>query len=531
MRKLHQFHGGLRLAEHKAESTAAPLLPARVPSHLILPVQQHIGQPAEVLVRPGDRVLKGQPIARPQGYVSAPVHASSSGTVVEVGRRPVPHPSGLNDLCVVIETDGREQWRWREPPTEDYTDLDPAQLRERIREAGIVGLGGAGFPSFIKMNPGPRHRIDLLVLNGAECEPYISCDDMLMRDRPGEIVAGLQILRHAVQARECVIAVEDNKPEALAALEAAVREMNDPAVQVVAVPTRYPTGGEKQLIKVLTGREVPSQGLPSDIGVLCHNVGTAAAVQRAVTDSEPLVSRVVTVTGAGVAEPRNLEVLLGTPIADLVEQCGGYTPAAHRLLMGGPMMGFALPSDELPVVKTSNCILVASREEMPPPEPPMACIRCSECVQVCPANLLPQQLYWYAHAKDFDKIQDYHLFDCIECGCCAFVCPSHIPLVQYYRFAKTEIWTQERERRHADLARQRHEFRLERLEREKREREARLREKRKAVKETARDQGAKKAAVEAALERAKAKKAARSGEAREPAPAEPGDAARTDHDD
>ncbi|MEJ2645565.1 MAG: electron transport complex subunit RsxC [Gammaproteobacteria bacterium] len=501
--KLFHFHGGLRLPGHKDQSTAMAVVPARVPPRLILPLHQHIGQPAEALVQPGDRVLKGQLIGRAEGYVSAAVHASSSGRVVEVAERPVPHPSGLTALCVVIETDGLEQWRQRDEPVADYRTLDPSELRNRIRDAGIVGLGGAGFPTFVKMNPGAGHAIELLVINGAECEPYISCDDMLMRERPADIVAGMAILRHAIGARECVIAVEDNKPEATAALRREVQAAGDATVQVVTVPTRYPTGGEKQLIKVLTGREVPSQGLPADIGVVCHNVGTAAAVYRNVLDNEPLVSRFITVTGAGVAQPRNLEVLVGTPIADLVEQCGGYTDAADRLVMGGPMMGFALPDDALPVVKTTNCILVASRDELPPPQAAMPCIRCGECVQVCPADLLPQQLYWYAHSKDFDKTQDYHLFDCIECGCCAQVCPSHIPLVQYYRFAKTEIWAQERERRHADQARRRHEFRLARLEREKQEREQRLRERRKGA-----PQDTKKAAIQAALERAKAKKAA-----------------------
>ncbi|MGA7800169.1 MAG: electron transport complex subunit RsxC [Gammaproteobacteria bacterium] len=501
--KLFHFHGGLRLPGHKDPSTSTPVVPARVPPRLILPLHQHIGQPAEALVKVGDDVLKGQLIGRAQGYVSAPVHASSSGRVVEVGERPVPHPSGLTALCVVIETDGLERWRRRDEPVADYKALDPSELRNRIRDAGIVGLGGAGFPSFIKMNPGAGHAIDLLVINGAECEPYISCDDMLMRERPADIVGGMAVLRHAIGARECVIAIEDNKPEAIAALQREVQAMGDPSVHVATVPTRYPTGGEKQLIKVLTDLEVPSQGLPADIGIVCHNVGTAAAVYRNMLDNEPLVSRMVTVTGAGVAEPRNLEVLIGTPIADLVAQCGGYTDAADRLVMGGPMMGFALPDDALPVVKTTNCILVASRADLPAPQAAMPCIRCGECVQVCPANLLPQQLYWYAHAKDFDKAQDYHLFDCIECGCCAQVCPSHIPLVQYYRFAKTEIWAQDRERHHADQARRRHEFRLERLEREKQEREQRLRERRKGAPEDA-----KKAAIQAVLDRAKAKKAA-----------------------
>ncbi len=502
-----RFHGGLHLPEHKQESTRLPVGEMPLPRRLVLPLQQHIGEPAEPLVTPGERVLAGQMIARPQGYVSVPIHASSSGTVVEIGEQPVPHPSGLPAPCIVIETDGKDEWKECCQPTDDYRSLDPSTLRNFIRQAGIVGLGGAGFPSFIKMNPGPDRRIELLVINGAECEPYITCDDMLMRSRPMDLVQGIEILMHAIQAPRCLIGIEDNKPEAIAALRAALAGRGQDDIEVVEIPTLYPSGGERQLIRILTGKEVPSQGLPADIGVVCHNPGTVAAIHDAIVRGRPLVERIVTVTGGGVHAPQNLRVRIGTPIAELVERCGGYTGDVDRLLMGGPMMGFALPTDQLPVVKTTNCILAASRAEMPPPPPPQPCIRCGKCAEVCPAQLLPQQLHWYAHARDFDKIQDYGIFDCIECGCCAWVCPSHIPLVQYYRFAKTEIWNQEREREKAELARQRHEFRLERLEREKRERAERHRKKRKAVQKDKGDE-AKKAAIQAALERARAKKAA-----------------------
>ena len=509
---LSHFHGGLKLEGHKTLSTGEAILDMRIPRWIVLPVQQHIGDSAEVLVKAGDRVRKGQLVARAAGYVSAPIHASTSGTVIAVEERPVPHPSGMNALCVVIETDGRDDWiSDRLEPLEDYLNLDGVTLRNRVREAGIVGLGGAAFPASVKLNPPPGREIETLIINGAECEPYITCDDMLMREHAHDVIEGTRIVQRVLQAKRCLIGIEDNKPKAIEAMRTALGEETSD-IEIVKVPTRYPTGGEKQLIKVLTGREVPSNGLPGDIGIVCHNVGTVAAVYRAVAQGIPLLSRVVTVTGLGVRHPRNVEVLIGTPISEVVAFTGGYDDGVERLIMGGPMMGFALGSDEVPVIKATNCILAAGRGEVDEPGPAMPCIRCGECQRVCPAVLLPQQLYWHARARDFDKAQDFALFDCIECGCCSYVCPSNIPLVQYYRFAKTEIWEQEREKRKADVARQRHEFRQERIEREEREKAERLAKKKAALakgnKGDKDQEDPKKAAIKAALERAKAKKAA-----------------------
>ena len=515
MGQLWKFHGGVHPEQHKTSSTRYPVQAARLPKRLTLPLNQHIGEPAEPVVKPGDKVLKGQMIARVSAYVSAPIHAPSSGTVVEVAEKPIPHPSGLSALSIVIETDGHECWINRQTVA-DYKSLEPSTLRNMVREAGIVGLGGAGFPTFIKMNPGSGKAIKTLIVNGVECEPYITCDDMLMRERPDEIVSGIRIMRHALQAERCIIAIEDNKPQAYEAMVSATR--NEQGVTVKQVPTLYPEGSEKQLIQVLTGEEVPSNGLAIHLGMVCQNVGTAAAVHRAIHHGEPLISRYVTVTGGGVKEPRNMEVLLGTPMSELIEQCGGNIDQLDRLIMGGPMMGFALHDTHLPLIKTTNCIIAATKADLPPSRPVMPCFRCGACMNACPVNLLPQQLYWYAKTKDFNKIQEYDLFDCIECGGCSYVCPSNIPLVQYYRFAKGEIWIKEREKEKSNLAKQRFEFRNQRLEMEKADREARSSKKKAALKASTETgtHDATQAEIKAAMERVQAKQSASKADTEKP---------------
>ncbi len=515
---LWSFPGGLELPGHKALSTAGPIEVAKLPKQLVLPLQQHIGAPANPVVQVGDKVKKGQLLAAPEGFVSAPIHASTSGTVIAIEDRQVPHPSGLSAPCIVLESDGEDAWCELQPHA-DYVNLDPSELRNIIRDAGIVGLGGAGFPSFIKLNPGARTSIDTLILNGAECEPFISCDDMLMRERADEVVHGARIMQHALNAKRCLIGIEDNKPEAIAAIGEAIRRLNQPSISLMKVPTRYPAGGEKQLIRLLTGKEVPSQGLPIDIGVVCHNVATAASVHRAVELGQPMISRIVTITGHAAAQPQNMEVRLGTPIEAVLEQAGGDNGQAHRLLLGGPMMGFELRNRQLPTTKTANCLLLATDQDAPKREVISDCIRCGQCALVCPMRLLPQQLYWHAKAKDFDKAQDYDLFDCIECGCCTHVCPAQLPLVNFYRFAKTHIWAQEREKQQADLARERHEFRLFRQQREKEEKAARHKAKADAVAKGG-GEDSKKAAIKAAMERAKAKKAAVQANGADEAPTE-----------
>lgn len=509
-RKLWRFHGGLHLPDHKLESMRATIAAAPVPPELILPLQQHIGSAAVPCVKIGERVLKNQVIARPAGDVSVPIHASSSGSIVAIEPRAIPHPSQLTDTCIVIATDGKDEALPITTAALDYHQMDPAQLRNCIREAGIVGLGGAGFPTFIKLNPGPQYKIHTLILNGAECEPYITCDAMLMQEQPRTILDGLRVMQHALGAQHCVIGIEDNKPAAIDALHAALQADEKAVIDIIAVPTIYPAGGEKQLIKTLTGIEVPSHNLPASVGVVCHNVATAYAIGQAVLQQQPLIDRVVTLTGPALNTPRNYRVRLGTPMHYLLNLAGVKQASLARLIMGGPMMGLTINDTQTPVIKTTNCLLALTQQELPAKQFALPCIRCGECARVCPAQLLPQQLYWHAHTKDFDKIQDFHLFDCIECGCCSYVCPSHIPLVQYYRFAKTEIWAKERDKQKSDIARQRHAFHLSRLERKKQEDEERKRKKKAMldkVNQTDSATDTKKATIAAALERAQAKKA------------------------
>ncbi|MBU0498638.1 MAG: electron transport complex subunit RsxC [Gammaproteobacteria bacterium] len=513
-RMLWEFHGGVHMPDMKSLSNGLPTAKAAIPPLLVLPLRQHIGEAAEPLVKAGDRVLKGEKIARGAGILSASLHAPTSGILRAIAPHPIPHAAALTGLCILLEPDGEDRWGELPPPMPDFAGLDPGKVIERIRWAGIVGMGGAAFPSAVKLAPGPERAIHTLIINGAECEPYISCDDRLMREQAQRIVRGIRILRHVLDVTgECLIGVEDNKPEAIEAMRRALAAEPVEATELVVIPTIYPSGGEKQLIRILTGREVPSKGIPAHIGIVCHNVATAAAVADAVLGGRPLISRYVTVTGGGVVEPGNLDVLLGTPAADLIAQRGGFRPGTDRLILGGPMMGLALHSDRIPITKGGNCLLAPAPGELIDPGPAHACIRCGRCADACPMQLLPQQLYWHARARDMDRVQEYNLFDCIECGCCAHVCPSHIPLVQYYRFAKGAIWGREVEKRKAERARVRHEARQARLERLEQERKARLRKKTEALKSAPQaaggtDEDPKKAAIKAALERAKAKKAA-----------------------
>ncbi|MFC3667540.1 electron transport complex subunit RsxC [Uliginosibacterium paludis] len=526
LRKLFSFNGGVKPATHKTESSRDPIVPLAsmpLPAQFVVPLHQSVGGIPQPLVSAGERVLKGQRIGAADGNFSAAVHAPTSGKVIAVEPRIMAHTSGLSMLSVVIEPDGLDQWTELTPL--DWRSQSADAVRDWLRDAGVVGLGGAVFPSHMKLRAGRNTPMKTLVINGAECEPFITCDDLLMRERSSDILRGIVIMRELLGAEEVLIGIEDNKPEAIAAMQSACAAQGDRSIQTVPVPTRYPAGGAKQLIRVLTGIEVPHGQRSTDYGVQCFNVGTAYAIQQAIELGRPLISRIVTVAG-NVGSPRNHEVLFGTPMAFLVEQAG-WKDDTDAFVMGGPMMGFRMPTFDVPVVKATNCVIASSPALFPPPPPEMPCIRCGECARACPTDLQPFEMYWHSRSKNFGKVQEYSLFDCIECGCCSFVCPSHIPLVDYFRFSKTEIWDRERKKDAADEARVRFEARNDRIEREKREKAeklaARTAASRAAAEAKTKDAPAadpasdaagsstedgKKALIEAAMARAKAKKEA-----------------------
>ncbi|MEM1403310.1 MAG: electron transport complex subunit RsxC [Pseudomonadota bacterium] len=502
MRRPHDFHGGIYPLERKELSNQREIRRAKISRQLVLPISQHIGPPAKVTVSTGDRVLGGQRLTDLSGL---PVHAPTSGTITAIEDRPIPHVSGMLGRCIVLDTDGEDTWIDLDPVA-DYRGADPQKLIDRLFEAGIAGLGGAGFPAARKLPRAGGNGPETLIINGTECEPYITADDLLMREQAHRIVEGIDILAHIAEPKEVLIGIEDNKPEAIAAMKQAVGDRDH--WEVVVFPTKYPSGGEKQLIEILTGKQVPSGGLPAHIGILCQNVGTAVAVRDAIVDGRPLVSRVTTVTGESATDRGNFDVLLGTPMRDLLEQADYQPTKPQRLVMGGPMMGFTMPSDECPIVKTTNCLLVPGKGELADPAAAQACIRCGMCAEACPAELLPQQLYWFARSKDLERLEEHHLFDCIECGACSYVCPSRIPLVQYYRASKAAVREHQAETMKAEQARERFEARQERMERLAAEKEAKRAARKRAAMAKAADKTDGEDPIKAAIERAQAKKAA-----------------------
>ncbi|EHQ2333673.1 electron transport complex subunit RsxC [Vibrio cholerae] len=500
--KLWDFPGGIHPFENKHQSNRQPIINASIPNELVLPLKQHIGKAGDLLVKVGDRVLKGQPLTQYTSTFMLPIHAPTSGVISAIEPRTVAHPSGLSEPCIVLTPDQQEEW-FELQPQPDFQQLTPETLLELIRQAGISGMGGAGFPTAKKLQSG-LSRTEILIINAAECEPYITADDVLMRQYAHEIIQGIEIVEHILKPKLTIIGIEDNKPEAVAALQQAAQ---DKPIVIRVIPTKYPSGGEKQLIKILTNLEVPKGGIPADIGLMVQNVGSLQAIARAIVHGEPLIRRVVTLTGDCFRKPRNVWALLGTPVQALLNEFGYKADKKlPRLIMGGPMMGFTLPHAQVPITKTANCILAPTRNELTSSDNEMACIRCGQCAEACPVSLLPQQLQWHAKAEEFDKCEELNLKDCIECGACAYVCPSEIPLVQYYRQAKAEIRTRSLEAEAAERAKARFEEKKARMERDKAERENRFKQAAEDRRKEMQQQGGSDA-IAAAIERVKAQKA------------------------
>jgi electron transport complex protein RnfC len=476
LKNIFKFNGGVHPDENKIASTLLPIAKLAIPKKLVLPLRQHVGHVAKVKVKPGDQVLKGQIIAEADGNISASIHAPTSGKILKISEEILPHPSGLPDFCITIEPDFKDTWIEKKPIS--WKKIDKTQLIEALSQSGIVGLGGAVFPTHMKLKVNQNQTIHTLVINAAECEPFITCDDMLMRERADEIIQGSLIAQSILGAEKCVVGIEDNKIEAYEALKKAAQKT---AVEIKVVPTLYPSGDAKRLIYLLMGIEVPKEKRSVDLGIQVFNVATVGAIYRYLELGEPSISRIVTITGA-VKTPQNYEVLFGTPLSDLIKAAGG--------------------SIHVPVTKAMNCVIESSPELFPAPKPVMPCIRCARCADACPVNLQPQELYWFSKSSQLEKAREYNLFDCIECGCCTYVCPSNIPLVQFYRYAKSEIIAQDKSKEAANTARERNEFRLARIEREKKERAERHAQKALGAQDKQADDE-KKSTIAAAMERVK----------------------------
>lgn len=461
--KNFSFSGGIYPPEMKIQSNQVPLITLPLPNKLIIPIQQHIGAAGDLIVKTGDYVLKGQALTRGYHY-KTPIHASTSGTITAIEPHITAHPSGLKVICIQLQPDNKDKWGKRKS-LPNYLKYSAKILLLRIEQAGIVGLGGEGFPTAIKLKNNYK-LISTLIINAAECEPHITADDCLIQEHANEIIEGILILIHILKPKEVLIGIEDNKPAAIMAFKKALLYKQS-LIKLKVIPTRYPSGEEKQLIKILTGQKIPSGVHSSFIGILVQNVGTVFAIKRAIIDGKPLIERVVTLTGSAIQNPGNYWVRLGVPVNFLLQHVGIAPKLEKIVIMGGPFMGFILPDLSVPIIKVSNCIFVPALAEINKPSIKRACIRCGFCVQVCPVNLLPQQLYWFSQWKKHEEAKKYNLSDCIECGACAYVCPSNIPLVQYYQQEKAELKAIVKEKKRASDAKKRFEAKKNRLKLEK----------------------------------------------------------------
>jgi electron transport complex protein RnfC len=429
------FPGGIHPSEEKYHTEKKPLEAMPPPERVLIPLRQHLGAPTRALVKIGETVKKGQCVAKGAGFVTTVMHASISGEVVSIGMRN--HPVFRSCEAIEIKSDGKDEWIPLETrPRSGFAEIKPGEIKRIVTESGVVGLGGAAFPTHVKLSPPPEKKIELYILNAAECEPYLTADDRVMQERAADILLGLRLMMKAIGVERAIIGVEDNTPDSIRTLVKAVSE--HPGIDVKKLPTKYPQGAEKQLIYVLTGREVPSGGLPMDVGVGINNVGTALAVAEAVFDGKPLIQRAVTVTGSAFANPRNLIVRIGTSFQEVIDYCGGFAVEPAKILMGGPMMGIAQYTTDVPVIKGTSGIVALAPADVSIVES-QTCIRCGRCVKACPMFLLPSALGILCEKHKFEEAKDLGLLDCVECGCCAYVCPAGRPMVHMFKFGKVEL--------------------------------------------------------------------------------------------
>jgi electron transport complex protein RnfC len=432
--KQKTFKGGIHPLDRKELTSSKPIETMEPPKILIIPLIQHIGAPSKPIVSIGDEIKRGQKIGEPTGFVSASVHSSVSGKVIDI-------TDSLNAMgrlvkSIFIENDFRDDTIHFEE-IKDYLNLSPESLKERIKEAGIVGMGGATFPTIVKLSPPKEKPIDTVILNGSECEPYLTSDYRLMLEKPFEIIEGLKIIMKILNVNKGYIGIEDNKPEAIKSLKDVVKNERD--ISIISLPTKYPQGAEKMLIKVITNRQVPPKALPMDVGVLVQNVGTSYAIYEAVRFGKPLIERVTTISGEGINEQKNLLIRIGTTIEDVINFCKGINGRNIKIIIGGPMMGFAAQSLKTPIIKGTSGIIVLKDEDIIDSSNFLNCIRCGRCINACPMGLMPSMLSIYAERGFYEGAKEYNLFDCFECGSCTYVCPSKRPIVQLIRLAKSQV--------------------------------------------------------------------------------------------
>ncbi len=497
--QLLRVRGGVHAEERKSNTTEKRInVDFPIPEKLYIPLQQHVGKPAEPAVKVGERVLKGDMLAHSQGMISAPVHAPTSGVIADINFYPAPHPSALPIRTIVIETDGKDEWGELKTVDNPFA-LEPEEVSFRVGAAGVVGMGGATFPSAVKLNLGRKTQIHTLLINGGECEPYLTCDDRLMQERADQIVDGIRIMLHGMEAQQAKIGIEDNKPDAIAAVTRASDAFNN--IDVVTVPTRYPMGWDRQLIRYITGKEVPAGSRATDVGVLMHNVATAYAIHNALRKGEPSINRIVTVSGNAIGQPQNIEVPIGTLISDVFEFCQIQADNTARIVMGGPMMGEALPHSDLPIVKATSGVLALTAEEIAEGEE-QPCIRCASCIQVCPVGLLPVDMANRIKSNQLDSAVSIGLKDCISCGSCSYVCPSNIPLVHYFKYASGEMVSRQQAAHKSEQTQKLIDERNKRMQRieQKKAEEAAKRKAAKEAREKAKAEKAAKAAAEAEKE-------------------------------